>query len=282
MNTQIIERVRITTPLGLRFRDSATDELVRSGLRVTARLEDNPQRMTTAQQTSTGVYAFHHLPELRDIEYSNEDLQRDDLDKTSRRYIIRVNDPARRFLTVAFVVSAPQIGIFPNGAELGSPSRLSAFDLFSNPARHAPPGFAQIRADLIDNATDLPAAYALLEVEINGQCYYGLSDLQGKIVVLFPYPAVEIAGQGSPILFENLSPLHEQEWNVKIHVYYDPNTLEPLPGIEEPNLRTILEQSQGVIYPQSSTPTNEMTEILRYAQTLVLRTSDQSYLKIGY
>jgi len=281
MKIQIIERVRITTPLGLRFRDIVTDQLVRSGLRVTARLEDDPLRVVTAQPTAGGIYAFHHLPELRDIEYANEDLRLDQLGAVTRRYIVRVEDPQGIFMPVAFIVSAPQAGIFPNGEGNGSPPGLSAFDLFSQPARLAPGGFAEVCADLIDAAAGLPAAHALLEVRVNGNNYFGLSDSEGKVVVMLPYPPVEIAGEGSPALFDTLSPLSEQQWTVYIRVRYQPGSLQQLPGTEEPNLRTVLEQGEGHIYREPGTPVGELTETLTFAQPLVLRTEGMSNLEIG-
>ncbi len=281
MKTEVLERVRITTPLGLRFRDMVTNKQVCSGLSVNARSEDNPRQIVTAQQTSSGGYAFHHLPGLREFEYSNEDLHADQFEMDPLQYIIRVDDLQGRYMPVAFRVSAPRMGLVPNGEGNASPPGLSAYDLFPLPVRSAPGGYAEVRADLKDNASGLSAAHAVLEVQVNGKSYFGLSGRDGKVIVMFPYPPVEVAKEGSPVLFDTLTALSEQEWSIHIRVRYEPGSLKSFDGIKEPDLRTILKQGHGFLYDGSPGEVTELSATLTYAQPLVLRTNGKSELMIG-
>jgi len=283
MNVAVIERLRLVTPLGIRFWDAATDQPLTSGLRVTARPENFLQPVITAQPTRSGIYAFHHLPGLRDFEYAGNDFALEAPIPATKRYVIRVEDESNRFLPVAFVATAPFAGIFPTG--LGSQSLPAplGFDLFSSPVRSTPLGLAEVRADLLDVSQQPPVsgANALMEIIAGpNQHYHGLSDANGKATVFFPYPPVAIVLANSPPAGTMIA-LSEQRWKVRVRLRYSPGTVTGLAGVAEPNLRTVLEQTAGAAFLQSGAAgVEEFEQEIAFGKPTVLRTANHSELWI--
>jgi len=283
MKFKELEVVKIATPLGLRFRDIVTLNPIWSGLSVKASPIDDPLKSVNAKPNGHGIYYFSHLPGLRDFEYSDEDL---DLDKTPYtsplpQFIIQVEDIENRFQSVAFLVSAPQQGIYPNSEPLGSPFTLSSYDLFSSPVRPTPAGFAEVRVDLKDSDTEEPAKYALLEVQTETGTYFGLSDTSGKAVTMFPYPPVEVALEGSPVLMGTRISLGYQTWQITIKVRYQPSAVQNFSELKKPNLRTILSQSHATITEFDSSPDSETVQVtLTYGRPLVLKSEGSSELHV--
>lgn len=282
MKVEVLEKIRTTTPLGIRFWDVATEQQVTSGLSVTARPEQQPRPLIAAQRTSGGIYAFHHLPGLRDVANMNTDLQLDEPFALTRRYIVRVEDSLGRYLPVAFVVSAPFAGIFPFGTGEQSPPASRGFDLFSRATRQAPAAFAEVRADLWDRDRDAPATHAVLEVRTEpGSLYHGISDADGKVVVYFPYPPVTVSLSGSPQIGTKIA-LSEQTWQVQISLRYAPNLVTSFTGIAEPNFRTVLEQTAGELFPNGlGGAVGDFAQSITFGRPAILRSNGGSTLLVS-
>jgi hypothetical protein len=297
-----LERITVFTPLGIRFWDPVRDMQVRDGLMVTARpvIATSPPvimanlSVTTAIRTASGVYAFHGLPGLHDIEYPVKDSGSVASPPTKRPFIIKVEDKQRRFLPAVFSVELPldYKGFFLNGVTsltgssppVASPpiSRPPGFYLFSAPTRPVVSGLAAVRGRLVKaSKPECPAAHAVLEVQFKDKKWYGVSDKRGCVAVLFPYPVPNSA------LGSNQKSLHEQQWKLTIRVRYNPDALIfPLGLGTTPDLCSIFKQSPGVIWPTqlqspiTESPVTEWSTNLEFGQELVLRTDELSELWI--
>lgn len=288
------ERTTILTPLGIRFWDPVRDVQVRDSLNVTARPETMDGRVTIAFQTASGVYAFQNLPGLHAVEHPVEDASLGTSPPSTKRFLITVNDQLKRFLPTVFSVDLPlpYKGIFLHAAfsPLGSGSPLFGSPpvngppgcyLFSAPTRPVAFGIAALRGHLVEYTpsppTESPAAYAVLAVQVNGsnKTWYGIADHRGSIAVLFPYPPISSQLGGT-------APLPQQRWQITVRVRYCPATLQPLPGTQIPDLRHILAQSPGRIWPsQAGPPIPAWSTELCFGEELVMRTDDLSTLRLS-
>lgn len=260
------ETLTIRTLLGYRFLDAATDRPVSGRLRVTAQSVGGG-RTVEAYRTASGAYAFGLLPGLRAYTYPGAEAP-----PAPREFWVEVVDLEGRFLPVAHRVTLPR--------DAGSPpseSALVTFYLFSAPSRPVPSGLAVVRADLVDptaeppaGRSEAPAAHAVLEVEVDGATHLGLADEHGRVLVLFPYPAVSVTLSGSPPSGE--SPLGEQTWDATVRVRYEPDARRSRPGSDVPELASLRDQAPAA--PFGSPPGPEMPVVLRFGEDLVLRSGD--------
>lgn len=256
------ERLTYFTALGIRFWDEAQDRQVRDGLIVTAWTAADPARVRKAVPTAGRIYAFHGL--LRELEYGLAEIAPE-----SRRVVVRVADGLGRYLPVVFQVDLPlpERGVFPQGN--GTP--LPGFFLLSAPSRRPPQGMAMVRAHLLQAGTQNPAAHVALSITAGGRTWHGLSDNDGQVAVLMPYPGIGAAAAGAESLYET-------EWPVTVQVGYAPGELTFPPGATRPDLRTALEQSTGRIQATAGNNSDTLNVTLRYDQELILRTQDESAL----
>lgn len=284
-----IEETRIIALLGIRFWDPVKDEQVGDDdLVVTAWPENGHGLPVRAFRTPSGVYAFRGLPGLRGFEYPGRNDP--DGEQNTRHFVVKAEDTQQRFLTVAFCVEVPTgKGIFLDrklATGSGSPPTLPGLPglIFSKPTRAVFPGIAAIRAQLKEYSTGLDAAYAVIEVEVKGKRWYGLSDDQGSALILFPYPAPENL---SPPKSAHI-PLYKQKWGVIIRVYYEPAKLVYLPdkdlrlrGLNDrklPELGSIFSQSPANIRtampgsPVAGLSVSDFSAELSYGKELVLKT----------
>ena len=65
---RVLERVTLTAPLGLRFQDVITGDLIGSGLRVLAYPVGDPSRKFELITNRGGIYVLRHAPGLREFE----------------------------------------------------------------------------------------------------------------------------------------------------------------------------------------------------------------------
>lgn len=280
-----LERVRIVTPLGIRFWDPSLDTPVDDGLIVRASLDGRRDPPRQAFRTRSGIYAFQGLPGLHDAEYPSNDEAFAASPAQTLRFTIQVDDEQRRFLPTAFRVDVPYQGIFPTE----TPSSPGAAPppgvyLFSASTRQTPSTLAVIRAQLVDQRDPVgnaPAAFAVLEIQLPGLAVvYGVADVQGSVLVLFPYPAFSV----TPATPSPPSGL-QQSWPVAVRVRYAPSSLVFPPGSVVPDLRTILSQPLGQVWPTSpSNPAQAVSELnarVFFGQPLVLRTDTTSILVVG-
>jgi hypothetical protein len=291
-SVDVVEQVTIYTPLGIRFWDASLDVQVSDGLAVVAWPESRPGLARSAFRTSSGIYAFQGLPGMHDVEYPPDDAVLSPL--TATRFVVQVADTLRRFLPAVFRVDLPYQGIFPTNSP-GSPpgGRAQGFYLFSAPTRPSTPSLAVVRAQLVDSAGDpasrKPAAYAVLDLHVAGQTWYGVADDRGTVAALFPYPTFTGSGvswsppgslwTGSPIA------VTQQHWDVSVGIRYAPSTLTVPPGATIPDLRSIFSQPPGVLWPTLADypghPSSEIAASLVFDQELTLRTDNGSTLMIG-
>ena len=281
MFTQL-ETLTTFTHLGIRFWDVVLDKQITHGLSVIAWPLSIPGRLTPASRTQSGIYAFHHLPGMRRWEQATveEILAVDPDDKT--RFVIAVNDRQRRYFPVVFTVDLPlpYLGIFPTAVPT-SPlaTTYPGFYLFSAPTRSVMPGLAVLRAQLVETNSEQPAAYAVLEADVQGETWYGLSDARGIATILFPYPLFTSTLGASP---PGGPPLSEQQWTVTLRARYEPTTQTVLPGATLPTLNSLFAQTAASLWPTpTGTAVPQLTFTLIFGQELVLQTGTLSTLWVS-
>jgi hypothetical protein len=284
-----LERISIIAPLGIRFWDPAFDTQITDGLVVTARPADTRRPARTAYVTPGGIYAFHGLPGLHDIEYPSENPPSPGSLPTARRFLIEVMDTNARFLSVAFFVEAPYSGIFPT--TLSSPSTMPGFPgfyLFSAPTRLATPLVALVRAQLsvrLDDSTEQSAAYAMLEIDTpDAETWFGLADARGAVSALFPYP--KFAGtDNAAASLPSSTPASQQSWPLTLRVRYQPSVVSFTSGSSLPELRSVLAQAPAAIWTQRASPPgiaqSSRVETLVFGQQLTMRSVGESVLLIS-
>jgi hypothetical protein len=141
---QLLERQTLVAPLGLRFRDAATGELVGGGLSVTIHPTDDPSRRATGFVNRSGVYVVSHAAGLREVEFGAGDKAFWDAPPTKRNFTVEVSDSEGRFLPYSFQTTLPFKGIhtwtWPLGeaSAQGPPEPAAAFsDDFTDNTRDA-------------------------------------------------------------------------------------------------------------------------------------------------
>ena len=279
---QLLERITRTAPLGLRFWDSLSGQVVRDGLQVSAALELQPQRPARVSLTPSGVFSISEVPGLRSFERPTSDADPWSAPLPSQRLLVQVRDAFSRFVPFGVRITAPQRGLW--SLPFDSPFGASpAVPLFSAPTRPVPGGVGVVRAQVVDPTANGgqggPAAWAVLEASVPGQpAVRSIADGQGRIALLVPYPppsTVPLAGVGgSPLIGTSPAalPLSEQRWQLTIRAAYAPRT--GLAGL--PELVETLEQPAALIWAdQARTHLLEQAE-LRYGRETLLVSGDPS------
>ncbi|MCB0001416.1 MAG: hypothetical protein KDI07_13060 [Anaerolineae bacterium] len=265
------ERQTIFTPLGIRFWDPATDAQIGDNLRVRAWPDGATEPVRDAFRTGSGIYAFQGLPGLRDVEYPSDDGSASP--PVLQRFVVSVEDRQRRFLPVVMRIDAPFRGIYPTAGAASPPDdSLPGFYLFSAPSRPAT-ALSAVRADLVRQSTGQPAAYAVLELDVEGSgTWHGIADERGCVVVMFPVPPFQATLGSSPPGPQ--APPQEQQWQVTARVLYDPANLETPAGAALPDLRSILTQAAGAVWPAAAgLPAADLSATLNFGQDLILQTT---------
>lgn len=273
---RVLERVRLTCPLGIRFWDPVTQRVEGDGLVVTVAPIDRPDRRQFGRSNRSGGFVFQDLPGLRSLEIGDEDdAPVFPSPPLVREFIVRMNDPRGRFLPLSVRAVAPHAGWLGLHGDASPPDRpADSLPLFSSPGRPLGSGLAVVRADLWDALSQQPAAWAVLEVSAStpggSVTARGLSNADGRVVVVLPYP--EMAPPPAPT-----SPppsrigLSAQSWELTLTVRY-----AGLTGTETepPDLGDILGQATGTLLDQQSPATPLAGATLLYGQELILRSSD--------
>ncbi|MCB0229455.1 MAG: hypothetical protein KDH90_10050, partial [Anaerolineae bacterium] len=69
-------------------------------------------------------------------------------------------------------------------------------------------------------------------------------------------------------------PPQEQQWQVTARVLYDPANLETPAGAALPDLRSILTQAAGAVWPAAAgLPAADLSATLNFGQDLILQTT---------
>ncbi len=272
---RVLERVRRTCLLGVRFWDPLTQGFLNEGLVLTAEPSGQPGARRTAVPNRQGGLVFPALPGMRRFEIA-EDEPDEALPSppAPREFTLRMEDPLERFLPMRFQATAPVDGWAGLGCDSSPPDRpADSLPLFSSPARTLGGRLAVVRADLWNASSDRPAAWALLEVQADtpaGSTFSrGMADEDGRVVVAFAYPEMP----PPPAPASPPSPrtgLSAQSWDLALSVRF-----AGLPGTRRrpQDLCVILGQAHGTLLQQQS-PAQPLTGgTLLYGQELVLRTS---------
>jgi hypothetical protein len=293
INTAIVlgtplETIQTYTPLGIRFWDLTQNLPINSGLIVNLQLANSNAPWTPAVLTQSGVYAFFGLPGLLAAEHPGAAGYGP---PRTFRYVVTVQDTSGMYLPAVLVYTLDQTGaVLVNGApDTTSGARLAY--LFSSVSRPIPPGVGAVRADLVDQATGEPAAWAVVRVQIQGQTetWTGIADDSGRVLVLVPYPVLQVLQLGSPPGTGQGS-ITTQSWPMAITVQYSPGQLSypasvagaPWPWTDTPNLSDVLgKQQAGMIWSDTATAVGQLTANLNFGQDLVLGTASGSPLTSG-
>ncbi len=270
------EKVSVFTPLGIRFWDPVLDRQVDDYLIVKAYPGSGSGPVVDAFRTASGVYAFQGLPGLREVEFCHRDGV-----PPEKPFIIEVKDKLRRFLPVIFEVELPlpYRGIYRS---VDDSPESQQFYLLSAPTRTVSAGLAVIHGALVEKTTGEPAAYAVMEVDVESSNggedlgkWYGMADERGCISILFPYPDMEVSLSKSPPSSSPV-PLEQQEWQLTIQVRYAPGDLRYPTAVnietEIPLLESILNQSEGRIWTDSDSFVNQWSTELIFGEALILTT----------
>lgn len=293
----IVESVRVFTPLGLALHDLVSDTRVVEGLQVDARPVGGG-RVSAAFPTKSGAYAFRGLEGMRPVELPA--AGEPGSIPVARDFDVGVRDLRSRFVPTVLRVPVPTDGLVSQAllglagdAPTGSvPLNELPVYLFSSPSRALPTHLAAVRAQLADDASSAPAAFVRLEVVVDpdgpGQRRYsGVSDETGAVVVPFAYPRfASVPGPMAsvPAAGTRGQPTTEQAWPLRILVHYDPDALVRPAGLPAPVLHGVLAQRQGTVRATAGGPAGASLEAtLRYGAELVLHTTGdmQSRLLIG-
>jgi hypothetical protein len=207
-HVKLNEFVALRCALGIRFRDTATREIVRTGLQVKARAVDAPANTVPviAQSNPSGVWLFYDLPGMRAFELGTGDFPQVGSPPGPPRFRIEVEDEEGRFVPCTFVATASKRGPMEFGAPLSSPPDGMEVPLFSAPSRPVPPACAVIRAHLITRSQQhsfeaarwarLRARATVRNLPIEA---LGLANDKGGMALMFPWPElVGFVGSISP------------------------------------------------------------------------------------
>jgi len=269
-----LEGREIYTLLGIRFWDPVMDDQVRYGLQVTAWPDGQAEAERQAFRTGGDIFAFRGLAGMRVLEYPEEGT--DPWSVPTVRFIVQVLDLLSRYQPLVFAVNVPFRGIFPT-AVLHSPEGLNAAGcwLFSAPTRTMSSGFGVVRTQLVEAFSNEPAAYAVLDVEIAGETWYGISGGAGQVAVFFPMPDfTSLTNFTSPV-----SAVPHQSWPLTARVRYDPSWQEMPAGALVPNVRSLFDQPTREIWLTDTGATGSaLNTDFVFGEELILRTAGQTTL----
>jgi hypothetical protein len=284
-----LELTRTVTPLGIRFWDLTLNLPIAEGLTVNLRLANSPGPVLTATLTASGVYAFFGLPGLHAVEYPNGSGFGPPRTFT---YVVTVQDQLGRYLPTVLVYTMDQTGAFlVNGTTDNTTGARLAY-LFSAPTRSASAGFAVVSAYLIDQDAGIPAAWALLKVQVGDdpEVWTGIADDSGRALVIVPYPILQRLQFGSPP-GSGQGSITGETWPLTVQVQYSPDQLGyPLantadltwPWTDTPSLKDILESQQtATIWADPETPLADLPATLTLGQDVVLRSAAGSPLSLS-
>lgn len=278
------EKQRLFTPLGIEFWDAAQDRPVGDSLLAWAVSPTPGLAPVPAVRTFSGIYAFHGLPGLWDVEHPTSDPVAIGSPPISVPFVIVVLDRLGRYLPQAFSVTLPlpYLGLFLSNEVSSPPGAAARAYLFSSTTRPRPAACAAVRAQVWDKSAKTPASYAAVQATVAGNTWNGIADVNGACVIYFPYPPLGKLSLGSPP-GSGQGSIFDTTWPVQVQVRYQPSQVTfPLAGLQGisdawmqiPSLKSVL-QSQGAatIWPTEAGPAvATFSATLQYGTELVLRT----------
>jgi hypothetical protein len=274
-----LERQSIVAPIGFRFWDSLTNQVISNGLSVTVAPVTDPRRLLTVSPSRGGVFGVQHLPGLRAWERGAGDGDFWSAPQPAIDLRIDVVDLEGRFVPFTFRTSAPRRGLITWAQLGGSPiSSVSFVPLHSAPTRVVPGGAGVLRAQLVDAVTGAAAAWALLEVDVPGLGQArSIADDKGRVAVLFPYPTPPVESlfdssplQTSPLTSPQTAGLTQQTWLLPVRAAYRPLMPPPL----RPDLESVFEQPPALLWADQARTSPLTLAPLQFGQETVLRSLD--------
>jgi len=266
-----LELVSRVAPVGVRFWDDLTRSFITGDLDVSAQPVDVALPPTVLVPNRSGVYYATSLPFFPAGGFGGgDDAYWASI--TARPFVIRVDDPAGRFMPFSFTASLPARGLV-GWACAGGPSPLpgnapaSSVPLFSSPSRVLGGAFAVIRASLWDANANAPAAFAALRVTVDPALppVWGIADAGGRIAMVFAYPELP----APPVDGTGLLPLSRQTWTLPIQVAYVPGAA----ASTYPDLCAIFEQAAATLWADQARATPLTAVTFTYGVEVVLRTA---------
>ncbi len=272
---QFLERVGRVAPLGCRFYDPVTDQVVYEGLQVTAYLQTEPEKRRQAVVTRSGAFGFRGLPDLVAVEFGEGDDEYWRSIVSTRKAAVEVLDLQERFQPFWFEIDVPVRGLVLSVCNMAAspPNNAVGIGLYSTPTRPVKDGMAVLRAQLWDAEADGPASWTHIEIWASGTLLgQGVADQQGRLAIIFPYPDLVNFSLGSPP--PTGQPLHQQVWALELRAYY--KRWNPVPDI--PNLCEMLAQSPATLWGEAS-PLSPLGPVqLEYGKELTVRSLPHSEL----
>lgn len=255
--TMVLETVVRHAPFGLRVWDPVTATHDLPSLRVRLRRQGRSFPTVEARSNRIGIYHASGLPGIAAAELADDPMQ-----QGQRSFRVDVDDPEGRFLPFGFDADLPHRGLYSDAASQSLLTVASAANatsppgpaasgvpVFSAPTRQMSEPIATIRADLISASTGLPVSWCLVVAEVDGHVRgAGLSDRNGRLVILFPYPV-----RRRPPISSPPQPNTEFQWQVTLKAYpplagaYSPDAadLKTLAAqLARPPTRLLLQQGQ--------------------------------------
>jgi len=275
MNAPLPPPLGLVAPLGLRLWDPLFESAVTDGLAAWAYDEARPEVRCSGYANRSGVFAFRNLPGRGAVEFgSGDDAYWADALAQQRRYTVEVHDRQARFLPFRLrEVRAPWRGLFSSDLEPASPPDVAPVPLFSAPTRVVAEPFAVVRAELRETPGDRPAPWAIVEMDVPGRALpvRGMSDREGRVLLVFPYPEPESGAFVSP---PGGSALLAQEWTLPLRVFFT----RPAPVPDTPDLRaTLLEQAPAVAWMSDATSSLPLETVsVRFGLPTVVRSRESA------
>jgi hypothetical protein len=282
----VLDRLTIVTPLGVRFQDAATGEVIADGLTVSAYPINRPNARQSLFLNRRGVYVLRHAPGLREVENGAGDSDYWNNLPPKKDFVIEVRDGQSRFVPFQFVVGLPAEW----NQAVSPPPAIKSMPLYSAATRTLPAGMAVVRADLWDPTRGDDGAVApsaVLELHNNDQLVArGIADESGKIALLFPYPAPRSFAVASPPGSPLSSPpvattpaLTDQVWTFRVRAFYAAALQSPPQTSTEnslPDLNAVLAQPEAKLWADEAR-TEELQEVaVQFGQPLILKSRPPS------
>jgi len=275
MTFVVFEQFSRTAPLGIRFWDVAAQVPVMGDLSVSARTPQN--RVLPLFANRKGIHVLQNVPGLRPFESGDGSDEFWAGAPAPQPYRLEARDTEGYFHSFTFEADVPTRGVLswvcaasPPLAPLNTPPGY--VPAYSTASRAVPSGLAALRADLYDPEGGNPAAWAMLEVALEGVVLgRGIADLRGCALVIFPYPEPIDAAPDSPINFG--VPLIEQTWNFSLRAYYAP--IDPVPSV--PDLCAVLGQPAADLWRVWNSAADRQpfaTVTLRYGREVIALSFD--------
>lgn len=280
----IIETQRLVAPFGLGLFDAALGRMVSEGMavRLLRRVGNDLAAPISARANRRALFSAQDLPGLRGFEAGA-------LLSPPLPWLVEVRDAWGRYTPFAVEALLPHPGLLlqpPCSAALW-PQPVSSptaplplgLPLLGTPARPVPAGQAVVRATLVDGDHAGPAAWAVLEVWLDGRLLgRGVADARGEVAASFAWPEpadpLPVFSPGSPPgPPAPAHPLDQARWPLQIAVRWQRGL--PLHRTDPaqpdlPDLCALLTQPPARLSTATSPPEPLHEALLLYGQTLVL------------